>query len=373
MSKVWKMGVLGFAHMHVNSLISNFNDIPGVEWVACADTKPSVKPVSNQSDTRTDNVKKAMEVIKIPKYYECYEEMLEKEKFDIIIACPENSRHGEIAEKIAEKGIHMMFEKPMSASYNDALRMAKAAMHHNVSLAINWPSTWWAAVRKAQALVEDGVVGRVLKFYYRNGASMGPFSYGQTLTPYEKSMEWWHRESEGGGAMLDYCCYGACLARWFMGKPAVAANGMKANLNSLYGDADDNGVIIARFPDGIATIEGSWTTFHMAGLNNGPLVFGENGTLICQGDKVLVFKDRRSGEPTEIYDSEPIPSHRNNPAKEFINHLEKTEHGSAIEPLHITMQPEFNLEAMAILDAGIRSAKSGKLELTQSAHFSTGK
>ena len=363
MAKVWKMGVLGFAHMHVNSLISNFNDIPGVEWVACADTKPSVKPVSDQNDTRTDNIKKALEITKIPKYYECYEEMLEKEKFDIIVACPENAKHGEVAEKIAKKGIHMLFEKPMSASYNDALRMKKAAAHHNVELAINWPSTWWAAVRKAQELVEDGAVGRPLKFYYRNSASMGPLEYGQTLTPYEKSTEWWHRESEGGGATLDYCCYGACLARWFMGKPAVAAYGLQANLNSIYGDADDNGIITVRFPDGLATIEGSWTTVH-TGINNGPVVFGEKGTLIIKDGKVLIFKDRRSGEPTETYDAEPIPSHRNNPAKEFINYLETK------EPLHITMQPDFNLEAMAILDAGIRSAKSGKLELTQSVHFS---
>ena len=360
MSKTWKAGVLGFAHMHINTLISDFNNIPGLEWVACADTKPSVKSISEQNETRTANVKRALEVTKIPKYYDCYEEMLEKEKFDIIVACPENAKHGEVAEKIAEKGIHMLFEKPMSASYNDALRMTKAAAHHNVELAINWPSTWWAAIRTAQALVEQGVVGRPLKFFYRNSSSMGPLEYGQTLTPYEKSREWWHRESEGGGAMLDYCCYGACLSRWFMGKPAVAANGMKANLNSLYGDADDNGIITVRFPDGLATIEGSWTTVH-TGINNGPIVYGEKGTLLCQDDKVWVF--RRNGEP-EIYEVEPIQEHRNNPAKEFINHLETG------EPLHITMQPDFNLEAMAILDAGIRSAKSGKLELTQSAYFS---
>jgi predicted dehydrogenase len=357
MAKVWKTGVLGFAHMHVNGLIGNFNDIPGVEWVACADTKPSVKPISDQHDTRTDNLKKAREII--PKYYECYEEMLEKEQFDIIIACPENAKHGEIAEKIAEKGIHMLFFIFMSASYSDALRMMKAIEHHNVELAIHWPSTWWASVRKAQTLVEEGAVGRALKFYHRNSSSLGPFSYGQTLTPYEKSQEWWHRESEGGGAMLDYCCYGSCLARWFMGKAAVAANGMRANLNSVYGDADDNGIIIARFPDGIATIEGSWTIVHTA-VNSGPIVYGETGTMICQGDKVLIF--RRGGEP-ETHDAPPIPAHRNNPAKEFINYLETK------EPLHITMQPDFNLEAMAILDAGIRSAKSGKLELTQSPHF----
>jgi len=362
MSKVWKVGVLGFAHMHINSLIDDFNNIPGVEWVACADTKPSVKSISEQGETRTANVKRALEVTKIPKYYECYEEMLEKEKFDIIVSCPENAKHGEVAEKIAEKGIHMLFEKPMSATYNDALRMTKAAGFHNIELAINWPSTWWAGVRKAQELVENGAIGRSLKFFYRNSASLGPLEYGQTLTPYEKSKEWWHRESDGGGAMLDYCCYGSCLSRWFMGKPAVAANGMKANLNSIYGDADDNGIIMVRFPDGLATIEGSWTTVH-TGINSGPVVFGEKGTLICEGNRVLIFGNRY-GEPTEIHEAEPIPAHRNNPAKEFINHLETQ------EPLHITMQPEFNLEAMAILDAGIRSAKSGKLELVQSVHFS---
>ena len=103
-----------------------------------------------------------------------------------------------------------------------------------------------------------------------------------------------------------------------MGKPAVAATGMRANLNSLYGDADDNGIIIARFPDGIATIEGSWTIFHTA-INNGPIVYGEKGTLVLADGKVLIFKDRY-GAATE-YDVEPIASHRDNPAKEFINHL----------------------------------------------------
>jgi len=146
-----------------------------------------------------------------------------------------------------------------------------------------------------------------------------------------------------------------------MGKPAVAANGMRANLNSTYGDADDNGIITVRFPDGLATIEGSWTIFHTA-INNGPVVYGDKGTLICQGDKVLIFKDRY-GAATE-YSVEPIPEHKNNPAKEFINYL------ATGEALHITMQPDFNLEAMAILDAGIRSAKSGRLELTESVHFS---
>jgi len=359
MDKKWRAGVLGFAHMHINTLLGKFNEIPGIEWVACADTIPAVKTLSEQFDTRIDNRKKALEVTGIPKFYDCFEEMLEREQFDFLIACPENVRHGEIAEKIAAKGIHMLFEKPMSATYGDALRMKRAAAHHGVTLAINWTSTWSAVNRTGQALVQQGAVGRPLKFYYRNKASMGPFEYGQTLSPYEKSLEWWHREAEGGGAMLDYCCYGACLSRWFMGAPALAANGMRANLNSLYGDADDNGIITVRFPDGLATIEGSWTTMH-TGIPNGPVVFGEKGTLVCAGDKVMIFADRKSSEPTEVIDAEPIAAHRDNTAKEFIHHL------ATKELLHITMQPDFNLEAMGILDAGIRSAKSGRLETVQS-------
>ena len=37
------------------------------------------------------------------------------------------------------------------------------------------------------------------------------------------------------GALMDYCCYGACLARWFVGEPAVAAQGLTANLTYTFG------------------------------------------------------------------------------------------------------------------------------------------
>ena len=73
------------------------------------------------------------------------------------------------------------------------------------------------------------------------------------ITDDEKGATWWYHRADGGGALLDYCCYGACLARYLVGKPADAATGYTANLASKYGDAEDNAVITVRFPDANAT------------------------------------------------------------------------------------------------------------------------
>ncbi len=67
-------------------------------------------------------------------------------------------------------------------------------------------------------------------------------------------------EAAGGGAFLDYCCYGACMASWFLGERPTAAYGLKANFASQYGDAEDYGAIMARYPEAVAILEGSWTT-----------------------------------------------------------------------------------------------------------------
>jgi hypothetical protein len=90
--------------MHVNTLIDRFAELPNVEWVACADTIPAVPSISQERGTRTANVTRAREVTGIPKLHEDYQEMPDREAFDIVIFCPENARHGEVAEAIASAG-----------------------------------------------------------------------------------------------------------------------------------------------------------------------------------------------------------------------------------------------------------------------------
>jgi len=374
MTKTYRVGVIGFAHMHVNSLIDAFDALPNVRWVACADTVPDIPSQSTEPATRVANLRRALEETGIPRAYDDYHEMLERESMDVVIFCPENARHAEVAEAIAAHGIHMVTEKPMAANLSQALRMARAARAHNVELMVNWPTTWRPAIRKMKALLDEGIIGDILEVKWRNGASMGPLAYGQQITDAEKGAEWWHQTAPGGGALLDYCCYGACLARWFIGESATAALGMRANLASHYGDADDNAVITVRFPRALAILEGSWTTWHI-GVPTGPIVYGTHGTLVIntrtgEHDRhqtvVEVYTSRGYGPPDAVYEGDPLPEDQDTPAKAFIHHLETG------APLHPTLQLQHNLEAMAILDAGIRSAQSGKLELVNDATWCIG-
>ncbi len=364
MGKKYKLGVIGFAHMHVLTLMAEFAELPNVEWVACADTKAAVPSLSDEPGTRGTNMQRAVESIGIPKVYEDYQDMLQNEDLDIVIVCCENVRHGEVVTEVARAGAHIVVEKPMATTYADALRMAKAAQHNNVSLAVNWPSTWKPANRRAQEMVADGAIGEVWKFKYANSFSLGPFEWGQKLTDVEKAVEWWHQKIMGGGAFLDYCSYGACLSRWFIGQAAVGAYGLAANFFSTYGDAEDNGLVMVRFPKAVAILEGSWTTPHF-GVSNGPIVYGSEATLVCDGagpGTVYIYK--KGTDTPDTYEGGALPEGRDNIAKEFIHHLETG------EPLHPTLDLPVNLDAMAILDAGLRSATSAQFEMAKNEVWS---
>jgi len=297
-----------------------------------------------------------------------------------VIFCPENARHGEVAEAIANHGVHMVTEKPMSASLSDALRMVRAVQANDVALMVNWPTTWQPAIRTMKVLLDEGTIGDVWEIKWRNGASMGPLAYStgeDAYTDLEKGAEWWHQTAPGGGALLDYCCYGACLSRWYLGQPAVAATAMRANLTSPYGDADDNAIITVRFPNAFALLEATWTTWHV-GVPTGPIAYGTRGTLVANRRPIAgqehptsvveVYTSRSHGldGPDQIVEGAPLPEGRATLAEEFIHHLETG------EPLHPTLDMMQNLEVMAILDAGIRSANSGKVELVNDATWCIG-
>jgi len=235
---------------------------------------------------------------------------------------------------------------------------------------VNWPTTWRPAIRAMKELIDDGVIGDLWEVKWRNGPSMGPLSYSKgedALTDAEKGSEWWHHDAPGGGALLDYCCYGACLSRWYVGEPAQAAVAIKANMTSHFGDADDNAIITVRFPKTIAILEGTWTTYH-AGVPTGPIAYGTQGTLVATREGIEVYTTRsyEMGNPDRVVEGEPLPEGRATLAEEFVHHIETG------EPLHTTLDPQFNLDAMAILDAGIRSAASGKMETVDNATWCIG-
>jgi predicted dehydrogenase len=373
MPEKYRVGIIGFGHMHINQVAGIYAHHPRVEMAACADTTPRRPELREAPYTRGWNKKLALSELGVAKSYAGYREMLEKEKLDIVIICSENAFHAEIVEACAQAGVHVCVEKPMAESFASALRMVRACQAAGTRLLVNWPITWSPKERKVKSLIDEGVIGRVLEVKWRAGHT-GPLGPGaahagvsETAAPMtgpERGATWWHQGDTGGGAMLDYCCYGAMVARWYIGVGATAAMGLKANLDSQWGEAEDNAAMLVRFPHAMALFEGSWTTLDH-GVPTGPIVYGTTGTLVVDHQEPRLRLERGHGQ-TEWFDCDPLPPGRGDVASEYIHHLETG------EPLHQTLEMMFNLEAMAILDAGVRSACTGKLELVNNATWETG-
>jgi predicted dehydrogenase len=370
----YRVAVIGLAHMHVNELMRRFAELPNVEMVAVADTG---RPELNQSSpsTRAHTLAVALNEIGIPRSYADYHELLEREKPDIVLLCPELAHTAEIGEVVASHGAHIVTEKPMTVSLADAQRLVRATQSAGVQLMVNWPSAWSGAIRRMQQLTQSGAAGTVLQVHTRMGSG-GPFATGSAhpgvrervtpLTEAEKAATWWYDASLGGGAYLDYCCYGAALARWFFDRQPVFASGVRTNLASSFGTADDTGMLIMDFDGGLGVAEATWTSVDLGGLY-GPVVNGSEATLSVD-DTASTHRVRVShGEPAVRFE-EPLdlPAERATLALDFLHHLETG------EPLQPLQGPDFNLDVMAILDAGIRSAESGQREAVQPGSTSTG-
>jgi len=365
MSKPYRVGIAGLCHVHVHNVATLFQRHPRVQLVACADTTPLTPELSRAPYTRAFNRDYLVTQIGIPRAYDDYRQMLEAEKLDLVICNSENSQHPEVVEACAACGAHVCIEKPMAASLGDAQRMIHTAESAGITVLIHWYLPFSPFIMRAKTLLEAGAIGRILEVKLR-AAHAGPLAAGVkhpgpnvesvAMTGAELASTWWYQTAAGGGAMIDFCSYGAIVARWFLGEPAQAVLGLRTNLNSPWSDADDYGTIIARFSKAVGIFEGSWTTLE-PGVPGGPVVYGTDGTLIvdeaCDAPSVKVLKPR--GQAVS-YEGLELPEGRRTVAEAFIHHLESG------QPLHPTLDPRFNAEVMAIIEAGMRSAASGQLE-----------
>ena len=102
-----KIGILSFAHHHGEAYISNLRYIEGVDLLGVADDDPG-RGQSIAAEHQTH-------------YFPSYEALLEA-KPDGVIVCTENNRHRPLVEMAASRGIHVLCEKPLATTLEDALR-----------------------------------------------------------------------------------------------------------------------------------------------------------------------------------------------------------------------------------------------------------
>jgi len=329
-----RVGVVSLEHVHAPGLIRTFQEHPKTEVVAIA-------------HENLDEAQRASEQFQIPRVYLSLETMLDKEPLDAVLCCAANSKHATIAELVLAKGLPMMVEKPMSATVAEARRMLLAAQKSNAILMVNYPSTWNPAIHKVKQLLDDGAVGQPVYFRWRAG-HRGPLA---GLPMEQQAKSWWHQRLLGGGALLDFCCYGANISLWWFGQMPLSVIGVADKLAKPFGDAEDNAVLVARYPNAFAVMEASWS--QGGSVPSGPLVIGTEGALtITQREGQPGVLLTRNGKE-EFIAADPLPEHFKSGVAHFVSALlEGT-------PLHETVSPEFNVGVQAILEAGIIAARTG--------------
>lgn len=367
----YKVAIVGFAHVHINDVAQHYYDNPRIDLCACADITPKHPEMRTDAPyTRQWNIKYVSENFGV-KIYEDWLKMLDEVKPDLVVCNSENCYHVTVTEECAKRGIGVCIEKPMATTLKDGLAMYRIAKTYGTLLMINWPVTWYAAMHTAKKMLDEGTIGDIIEIKTRMGHT-GPLGPGAKhkidavaapMTDAEIANTWWHQHECGGGAMSDYCCYGGVIAYWFAQQEAQAVTGMRINSTHTLANAEDNAAMIVRFPNCHAVLEGTWTTYQHTFKS--PIIYGTKGAIVAdyKTNKVQLYN-----EFDEVKDVENIvlPDSLKDVSWAFVHYMDGT------APLHITMTPDFNLGALSILDAGIRSADSGKTELCNNIHWTIG-
>jgi predicted dehydrogenase len=332
-----RVGVAGLVHDHIWGLLQQFQKLDNVELAAAADFN---EPLLNKLESDFG----------VSQSYRDPDEMIEKEKLDAVVCGRENSGHAEVAELCAERGVHFMVEKPMSARLLDADRMLAAQRKSGIVMFINYPTSWDPKLNLAYQLVQDGRIGTVyqLRMHCAHG---GPREVGCT----EYFWSWlYDKQRNGAGALMDYCCYGANINRWFLGQPE-AVTGMAGRLIKDYlpKDVDDNAILLLRYPHAISLCEASWT--QIGDIPYGFIINGSAGTIVPKkGGLLLTTGAPGQASKDEMLEAPPLPPDRSNGPTYFVNCIVRGEQPEGPSSAQVCR------DAQEILEAGILSAERGR-------------
>ena len=155
----YKMAVIGLVHSHVWGHLPTMLASEKVKLTGIAETNPELIAEAKKRGASA-----------IP-FFTDYKAMLDQTKPDFVWSFVENSRHLEIVEACASRKIDVIFEKPLAASYQDALAIRKLAHSSGIRVMTNYQMAWWPANYAAKAQADAGAVGQVWRL---RGMANGP-------------------------------------------------------------------------------------------------------------------------------------------------------------------------------------------------------
>jgi predicted dehydrogenase len=284
--------------------------------------------------------------------YSNLDKMLDATKPEVVVAFGSTYDHLAIVEKCAPRGIHVMVEKPLATTVEAAVKMQQLASKYKIHLLTDYETAWYPSIAKTFQLVKDsGYIGTIKKMVIHDG-HQGPKEIN--ISP--EFFAWLTDPVlNGGGALIDFGCYGANLMTWLMNgeKPLSVTAVTKQFKPDIYPRVDDEATIIVSYPNAQCIIQASWNwPFGRKDME----VYGNTGYIIQTDNTSMRLRSAGMNKEQMLQVTDKEVDVYTDP----FAYLADVIRGKIKVPKNGLYAPENNVMVVKILSAARESAKTGK-------------
>jgi glucose-fructose oxidoreductase len=281
-------------------------------------------------------------------YFATLDEMISHAHPQAVLVYTNTFDHRSVVEECAHRGIHVMMEKPLAVSYEDAQAMAAAARKGNIHVLVNYETTWYPSNEAAYELLQQGEIGDIRKVLVHDGHP------GPKEIHVEPEFFAWLTDPKlnGAGALYDFGCYGADLVTWLMqGQPPRTVTAVTQQIRpDIYPKVDDEANVILTYPSAVAILQASWNwPFDRKDME----VYGRTGYVKTIVRDKIEFR-RQGQRDGKIAPARPLLAPYDDPLHYLAAVISGKAHEDSLSSLNT------NLIVSEILDGARRSAQSGK-------------
>ena len=262
-----RLGVVSFAHGHVNAYVKAIKDVPDAQVVAAWD------------DDRERGVAQCQ------KYGLAFEEdldaFLRRDDLDAVFVTSPTNQHAAHAVAAAQAGKHVLLQKPMALTLQDCDAIIAAVQRYGVKFSMCYQMRADPVNRKMKALLDEGAVGHVAVVRRRH-------AIGALLSPSFARPGNWHIDPvQNMGMFMDDASHAADWFYWMLGRPSSVI----AEIDNVVTNVapDDNGVAVYRFANKELGI-----------LLNSSTMLAAEATTEIYGDKGVIVQNYGDGPSSAL-------------------------------------------------------------------------
>ena len=276
------------------------------------------------------------------KYYTDYRDLLSLAP-DLAVICTPHFLHRELGEAAAKAGCHILMEKPLAHTLEDAVALVEVCRKENVQLAVSFVHRYRQELKHAEALIAAGKVGAL---------QMSVDNFGSPGGRYIPS--WiWQKKYSGGGIVMYSGIHSIDWQCWLMGSDVASV--FAHSLSTYKGsDVEDGIAVTLYFENGsIGSLIGNQPDYPIAARTRNTELYGTQGCIRLRMGEYLQFDSIESSYKINITRDEPFVAQ----ALDVI--------GAIQEGRAPWISGSDGLRAQAIIAALYRSAETGKPEAVE--------